>query len=79
MADSLLDILKQKDFDEPPEIKAIKHYVDEHFRDLVEVTVREREIYVTCASAALAGTLRFHVRQLQQAAKTDKRIVLRIR
>jgi hypothetical protein len=79
MADSLLDILTRKDFSEPPEIKAIKQYVADHFQEAVEVIVREREILVTAPSAALANTLRYHVRHLQKAAQTSKRIVLRIR
>lgn len=79
MADSLFDIIARKDFDEPPEIRAIKQYVADHFQEAVEVIVRERDILVTANSAALAGTLRFHARQLQRAAKTDKRIMLRIR
>lgn len=79
MADSLFDILSHKTFDEPPEIAAVKRYVEEHFHTAVEVIVRDRDILVTAPSAALAGTLRLHIRPLQQAAATDKRIVLRIR
>jgi hypothetical protein len=79
MADSLFDILSRKDFDEPPEITAIKEYVSEQFQEAVEVIVRERDIIVTVASAALAGTLRFQIPKLRKAAKTDKRIILRIR
>ena len=79
MADSLFDILAHKDFDEPPEITAIKQYVTQHFQEAVEVIVRERDIIVTTPSAALTNTLRYHVRQLQRAASTTKRIVLRIR
>lgn len=79
MADSLFDILSRKDFDEPPEIAAIKQYVQEHFQVAVEVIVRERDIVVTAPSAALAGTLRFHLKQIQKAAQTEKRLVLRIR
>jgi RNAse (barnase) inhibitor barstar len=79
MADSLFDILAAKDFDEPLEMQAIKHYVRGHFDEVVEVIVREQEVIITCPSAALAGTLRFHVRQLQQTARTSKRILFRIR
>jgi hypothetical protein len=79
MADSLLDILAHKSFDEPPEMQAIKRYVREHFQEAVEVLVRDRDILVTVPNAALAGTLRFQVRQLQHAAQTSKRIVFKIR
>ena len=79
MADSLFDILAGKDFSEPPEIAAIKRYITEHFQEDSEVIAREREILITVPSAALAGTLRFHVRKLQSAAQTQKRLVIRIR
>lgn len=79
MADSLFNILAHKDYDQPPEIVAIKRYVSDHFQEAVEVVVREREIIVTTQSAALAGTLRMHIRALQKAAQTTLRIVLRIR
>lgn len=79
MTESLFDILSRKDFDEPSEMVAIKQYVQEHFHVAVEVIVREHDIVVSAPSAALVGTLRFHVRKLQAAAKTKKRIILRIR
>ena len=79
MTESLFDILSRKDFDEPSEMTAIKQYVQEHFQVAVEVIVRERDIIVSAPSAALVGTLRFHVPKLRAAAKTHKRIVLRIR
>ena len=79
MADSLLDILGRKDFSEPPEIAAIKSYIDEHFQASAEVLLRDYDIIITVPSAALAGALRFHVRKLQAAAQTNKRLVLRIR
>ena len=79
MADSLFDILTRKDYDEPPEIAAIKSYISKHFDEAVEVVCRERDIIVTASSAALASTLRYHVRHLQQAADTKKRFIFRIR
>jgi hypothetical protein len=79
MADSLFDILKSKDFDEPAESIAIKQYVQEHFKETVAVMVRERDIIIETPSAALAGTLRMHQLQMKKAAATDKRLILRIR
>lgn len=79
MADSLFDILARKDYDEPKEIAAIKKYVTETFDESVEVICRERDITITAPSAALASTLRYHVRHLQKIADTKKRIVFRIR
>ena len=79
MADSLFDILSTKDFSEPTEKLAIKQYIAEHFKVDAEVMVRDFDIIITVPNAALAGTLRFHVRKLQDAASTKKRLVLRIR
>lgn len=79
MADSLFDILKGKEFDEPPEMRAIKRYVAEHFQRDIEVSFRGRDIIVTVPSAALANMLRYHVRDMQQAAQTDRKVILRIR
>ena len=78
MADSLFDILSRKDFSEPPEIAALKGYIQEHFQTEAEILIRERDIIISVPSAALASTLRFHARKLQAAASTNKRLVLRI-
>ena len=78
MADSLFDILQNKNFDEPPEATAIKKYVQEKYKKSVAVTVREKDITVTAQSAAFANALRMQWRQLQQAAQTDKRLIFRI-
>lgn len=79
MADSLFDILKGKNFDEPAEAIAIKKYIQDTFQEHVAVMVRERDIVIETPSAALAGTLRMHQRQMQQVAATEKRLILRIR
>ena len=78
MADSLFDILQRKDFSEPPEIAAIKGYIQEHFHAGSEVLPREHEIIIVVTSASLASTLRFHARKLQAVAQTSKRLVFRI-
>lgn len=79
MSDSLADLLARKDFDEPPEIRAIKRFVRERYDSDVEVLVRERDIIITTTSASLANTLRLHLSELRKAAGTDKRLVFRIR
>ncbi len=78
MTDSLFDILSHRDFSEPPEIAAIKSYIIEHFQSESDVIIREHEIIISVHSASLASTLRFHARKLQQAAGTQKRLILRI-
>jgi hypothetical protein len=78
MANSLGDILLNKNFDEPPEATAIKQFVLEKYNKSVAVTVREKDIIITAQSAAFANALRMQSRQLQKAAATEKRLVFRI-
>lgn len=79
MSNSLGDLLANKDFDEPEEMKAIKRFVQANYKVDVEIQMRDKEIIVTTPSAALANTLRLKLPELRKAAATDKRIVLRIR
>jgi hypothetical protein len=76
--ESLQDLLGKYSPKEPPEILAIKRYIDDTFQAASSVTVRDTFIIITVHSASLANTLRFHLRQLQAAAATDKRLMFRI-
>ena len=78
MADSLFDILKSKDFDEPAEATAIKQYVQDKYQLTVAVTVREKDIIIAAQGAAFTNALRMQTRQIQRAAETTKRLVFRI-
>jgi hypothetical protein len=79
MSNSLADLLANKDFDEPEEMKAIKLFVRQNYKVDVEIQMRDKVIIVTTPSAALANTLRLKLPELRKVAATDKRIVLRIR
>jgi len=76
--DSLDSILKHKDFDEPPEIAAIKQYVQDEFKTAVGVQVRERDIIIQAPNAALANTLRLRTPDIKKRAQTTKRLIFRI-
>jgi hypothetical protein len=76
--DSLNDILSRKDLDEPPEVAAIKRYVEVEFHADVGVKVQSETIVIMAKSAALANTLRMRTLQIQKAAETTKKLVLRI-
>lgn len=76
--DSLHNILSNKDFDEPPEIQAIKKYVKDHFRIEVSVMVRDKDILVVVPSAALATTLRLRGPDIKRRCQLDKRLTFRI-
>lgn len=77
MTDQIGSILGDK-WETPPEIKAIKDYVRNKFKSNVGVTIQPNQIVISAASAALAGTLRLHIRELQNVTKTDMRLVIRI-
>lgn len=76
--DNLRDILARRDLDEPPEVRAIKDYVRRYYEAEVHVTMQPHAIVVTARSAGLIGSLRANLPKLQDAAGTDKRIMLRI-
>jgi hypothetical protein len=78
MSDSLNDILSRKDFDIPPEVRAIQAYVRRYYNADVQVIVQPHNIVVAAKSAGLIGSLRLNLPKLQAAAGTDKRVVLRI-
>lgn len=77
--DSLYDLLAGKDFDQPPEIEAIKQFVRERYAKEVSVTIRDADIVVSVPGAPLASKLRYDMQKLKQAVGTDKKIVLRIK
>lgn len=76
--DSLSDLLGNRQFDEPPEAIAIKQYVEQTYHTSIGVQVRERDIIISVASAALTNQLRYEGTKLQQLASTSKRLVFRI-
>lgn len=72
------DILKQKNFDQPPEVGAIKDYVQKNYKADCSVMVKDDTVVIVVPSAALAGTLRMELLALQKAAQTKKRLAIRI-
>lgn len=77
--DSLFDLLSNRNIDEPPEIRVIKDYVREHFKETVGVLVRERDIVITVRSSALAGTLRTRAYDISKLLENpEKRLIFRI-
>jgi hypothetical protein len=75
---SLFDIMAAKSFEEPPEVTTIKAFVERHFRSSVGVGIQPHHITITTPSAALAGSLRLKLHQLQKECGTDKRLIIRI-
>ena len=71
VTDSISDILAGK-WDEPGEIGVIKDYIRQKAE--VAVSIRDKHITISVAGAALAGTLRMHLHDLEKQVKTDKKI-----
>ncbi|MCA9325250.1 hypothetical protein KDA23_04280 [Candidatus Saccharibacteria bacterium] len=76
--DSIYDLLSNRDFDEPPEIGALKQYIRDNYQSEAGITMRERDIVITVQSAALVSRLRFDMRKMVDTTKVTKKIVLRI-
>lgn len=76
--DSLHSILSNKNFDEPPEMAAIKKYVHDEFHITVSVLIREKDIVVTVPNAALATTLRLRGPEIKRRCQLTKRLTFRI-
>lgn len=78
MTNSLGNLLSQGRFEEPPEVRTIKDFVQEKFQQPASVTIQPAQIIIQVKSAALAGALRTHLYELQELCQTDKRLVIRI-
>jgi hypothetical protein len=77
--DSLYDLLAGKNFDEPSEMAAIKDYIRQTYNSDASVSLRDKDILVVVHSSSLASRLRFDMPKIKEAAKTEKRIILRIK
>lgn len=76
--DLIKNVLNDTRFTKPDEIGAIKSYVRGRYKVDVEVLVRPKDLVIITGSAGLANSLRLELPQLQEAAGTDKKLVLRI-
>ena len=79
MTNSIGNILADKHFEEPPEIAQIKAFVQKAIGLVPSVSVTTDAYVVSIPGASATGALRPQINQLQNALKTDKRIILRIR
>ncbi|HVX24489.1 MAG TPA: hypothetical protein VG992_04080 [Candidatus Saccharimonadales bacterium] len=76
--DALNQILRDKNFDEPPEMAAIKKYVQDEFETAVGVLIRERDIVIIVPNAGLANTLRLRSPDIKRRCQLTKRLTFRI-
>ena len=78
MSESLHDILLRRDDTEPPEIAAIKAFILRRFKSDASVAVRKNRIIISVRSAALAGSLRMQMYELQKLVKPGIKISIQI-
>jgi hypothetical protein len=76
--DQIGDLLAGRMPQEPPEIRAIKRYIDEHFHVVAQVAIQNETIIVSVKSASLANTLRLRLPQIREIAQTDRKLFFRI-
>lgn len=77
--DNIADLLANRMPSEPPEIRAIKDYVQQHFNQPVHVMVRERDVVITVRSSALAGALRMRMVDLATLlGPASKQLIFRV-
>ena len=78
MTDSLADLLGNRNFEEPQEVRTIKEFVRKRFNADVSVTMQPRQIIISVPGSSLAGALRMHLHELKKLCATDKRLIIRI-
>ncbi len=76
--DSLAELLGKYNPKEPDEIGAVKRFVFGEFGVEPSVGLHGETLVITVNSASLANALRMRLPALQKAAKTERRILLRI-
>lgn len=78
MADSLSNLMQTARFNEPEEVGIIQSFVIEHYKIKPQVAIRDKQIIIGVSSAALAGSLRMQLHELEELCQTNKRLVIRI-
>jgi hypothetical protein len=78
MADSIQDLLNNRQFKEPDEIKLIKDFVRHKFDSECSVSIHTRQVVISVDNSSLAAALRMHIKELEQLCPTGKRPVIRI-
>lgn len=72
------EILNKRQFQEPPEVKAIKEYIGKHFKATVRISVTPESIVVIAGSSSLANALRLSSRQISTECGVDRPLIFRI-
>jgi len=78
MSDTIRSLLSQRELFEPPEIQRVKAFIQAEYQVPASVGISGNQLIISVKGAALAGTLRMRIIELERAAQTEKRLVIRI-
>lgn len=74
----LKSILKNKNYNEPPEVEAIKLFVEKHYEGrTVDIKVTPNAFIITTGSGAFASSLYSKIQDIRQLIKSDKQIYIK--
>ena len=76
--ENLDELLKNKSFNEPYEIRIIKDFIKMNFEDNCLIKVSNLKIQIVVSNSSLAGTLKENLESLKHQLKTKKDISIRI-
>lgn len=76
--DSIADLIKARQPNEPPQIQAISNYVKENHNADVKVSSSQSAYTVVVPNAPLATILRMEMPQINIACNLDKKLFIRI-
>ena len=76
--DNLEEILKNKSFNEPYEIKIIKDFIKSNFDDDCLVKLSKLRINIVVDNSSLAGALKEKLETLKNLLKTTKEVSITI-
>ena len=76
--DNLEELLKNKSFSEPYEIKIIKDFIKSNFNEDCLVKISKLRINIVVGNSSLAGALKEKLEALKNLLKTSKNISITI-
>ncbi|HUC79149.1 MAG TPA: hypothetical protein VMQ58_02805 [Candidatus Saccharimonadales bacterium] len=76
--ENLDELLKNKSFNEPYEIRIIKDFIKMNFEDNCLIKVSNLKIQIVVSNSSLAGALKENLESLKHQLKTKKDISIRI-
>lgn len=78
MMDSIADLMKDKRPQEPPQMKALREYIENNHGVKVHVSASQFGYTVTVPSAPLATILQMELPQIKAECNLDKKLFIQI-